>query len=82
MRDIRTCASHLRRLAVSWNQTFKEEPTLSKAYPIGAAALRVERQRRWRCVRRAARAVLGALRESRVRAARKIIHDHRHLLEK
>jgi hypothetical protein len=55
---------------------------LSKAHPIGTAVLRVERQRKWRCVRRAARAVLHALQESRARTARKLIHDHRHLLEK
>jgi hypothetical protein len=83
MRDIRSCASRLGRHAVSWNlANLREEPALSKAYPIGAAARRVERQRRWRCVRHAARAVLGALRESRARAARKIIHDYRYLLEK
>jgi hypothetical protein len=69
--------------ADSWNlQMPREEPALSKAYPIPTIAVRIERQARWRWVRRAARAVLRALQESRARAARKVIHDYRHLLEK
>jgi hypothetical protein len=53
-----------------------------KAYPIGATAFRVERQRKWGCLRRAARALSRALHDSRARAARKIIHDHRYLIPK
>ncbi len=55
---------------------------MSKAYLIRAVAFEAERRHRWRCVRRAARALLCALLESRERAARKIIHDYRHLIEK
>jgi len=53
-----------------------------KAYPIGATAFRVGRQRKWGCLRRAARALLRALHASRARAARRIIHDYRHLIQK
>jgi hypothetical protein len=53
-----------------------------KAYPIGAAAFRVGRQRKLGCLRRAARALSRALHVSRAQAARKIIHDYRHLIEK
>jgi len=53
-----------------------------KAYPIGATAFRVGRQRKWGCLRRAARALSRALHDSRARAARKIIHDYRHLIQK
>jgi hypothetical protein len=34
------------------------------------------------CLRRAARALSRALHVSRAQAARKIIHDYRHLIEK
>jgi hypothetical protein len=63
-------------------QTLSEEPALSKVYPMPTVAFRAERRDRWRCLRRAARAVLRALHESRARAARKVIHDYHHLLEK
>jgi hypothetical protein len=53
-----------------------------KAYPIGATAFRVGRQSKWGCLRRAARALSRALHDSRARAARKIIHDYRHLIQK
>jgi hypothetical protein len=53
-----------------------------KAYPIGAAAFRVGRQRKWGCLRRAARTLSRALHVSRAQAARKIIHDYRHLIQK
>jgi hypothetical protein len=53
-----------------------------KAYPIGAAAFRVGRQRKWGYLRRAARALSRALHASRAQAARKIIHDYRHLIQK
>jgi hypothetical protein len=53
-----------------------------KAYPIGAAAFRVGRQRKWGCLRRAARALSRALHDSRAQAARKIIRDYRHLIQK
>ncbi|HEY4987145.1 MAG TPA: hypothetical protein VII39_11030 [Bradyrhizobium sp.] len=51
------------------------------AYSIGVTASRVGRQSGRRWVRRAGRALLRALQESRSQAARKIIHDYRHLLE-
>jgi hypothetical protein len=54
---------------------------MARAYLIGITALRVGRRSRWRCVRRAGRALLRALHEQRAQAARKIIHDYRHLLE-
>jgi hypothetical protein len=53
-----------------------------KAYPIGATEFRVARQRKWGCLRRAARALSRALHASRAKAAGKIIRDYRHLIEK
>ena len=50
-----------------------------KAYPIGATALRLRRQRGW--LLRAAHTLSQALHESRTEAARKIIHDYRHLIQ-
>jgi hypothetical protein len=53
-----------------------------KAYPIGATAFPVRRQSKWGCLRRAARALSRALHVSRAQAARRIIHDYRHLIQK
>jgi hypothetical protein len=53
-----------------------------KAYPIGATAFRVARQTKWGRLRRAVRALSRALHASRAKAARNIIHDYRHLIEK
>ena len=53
-----------------------------KAYPIGATAFRSRRRSRWGCLRRAARALSRALHYSREQAARKIIHDCCHLIQR
>jgi hypothetical protein len=53
---------------------------MSKINLIYAPASKVERWNSLRLLRRAARALLYALHDSRERAARKIIHDHRNLL--
>jgi hypothetical protein len=53
-----------------------------KAYPIGATAFRVGRQSKCGWLRRAARALSRALHVSRAQAARKIIYDYRHLIQK
>ncbi len=39
------------------------------------------KRRRWRRLRRAARALLDAMHDSRRRAACKVVHDHAHLLD-
>jgi len=54
---------------------------LAKVYSIDVTAVRIERRGQWRGVRRVARALLRASQESRAQAARRIIYDHRHLLE-
>jgi len=53
---------------------------LSKIDSVYAPASNVERWNGLRLLRFAARALLGALQDSRERAARKILRDYRHLL--
>jgi len=52
-----------------------------KAYPIGATALRLRRRSKRGWLLRAARALSQALHDSRTEAARKILHDYRHLIQ-
>jgi hypothetical protein len=62
--------------------TSKRGFALSKVYSIGVPLRPAVRSNGWQLLRRAAHSVLQALRESRERAARRIIEEHRHLLGK
>jgi hypothetical protein len=62
--------------------TSKRGFALSKVYSMRVPLRPVARSHVLQLLRRAAHGVLQALRESRERAARRIIEEHRHLLGK
>jgi hypothetical protein len=76
-------ATKERRLYVfsKWGSAMRDDLALSKPHQIPTFPFKIVGRSRWRLLRRASRKLLRALRESRARAARRIIFQHRHLID-